>query len=453
MARTILIVDDEENIRTSLQGVLEDEGYRTLTVDGGQEALALVQLEVPDLVLLDIWMPGMDGIETLQKLRETVPSLMVVMISGHGTIETAVRCTKLGAYDFIEKPLSLEKVILTTKNALDAGHLIEENRLLRGDMVGRCELIGTAPVIVKLKEQVQRIAGSEAPVLIVGETGSGKEVVAQALHRCSARHEHPYVVIHCAAIPDELLDAELFGHERGAVPGGTSQKKGRVELADGGTIFLEEVAALPLALQAKMLRFLEESVFERVGGTRTIEADLRVIASSSRNLAEECANGTFLPGLYQQISIISLEVPPLRERIEDIPLLVEHFLDQFGAKHGRVKRTVSPGVLSLFASYDWPGNIRELRNMVERLVIMSPGPMILAEQLPEYFHDLPAAESERSPGTDFSLHAAREQFEKEFIRQKLAENDWNVSRTAEMINLERSNLQRKIIQFQIDVKN
>jgi len=456
MTRTILVVDDEAGIRSSLQGVLEDEGFQVLTAQDGLEALACVQREVPDMVLLDIWMPRLDGLDTLQQLKELVPQLLVVMISGHGTIETAVKATKLGAYDFIEKPLSLEKVVLTVNNALEVRRLQEENALLRDEVVGQCELVGESPLIQKLREQIHLVAPSTAAVLIMGENGTGKEVVAHAIHGHSPRSEKAFVTVNCAAIPDELIDAELFGHERGAGVGSTSQRKGKCDLADGGTLFLDEIGALPLATQVKILRIMQEGAFERVGGNRTIEVDVRVVAATSRQLEEEVRLGAFREDLFYQLNVVPFTVPPLRERVDDVRLLAGYFLELFCRREGRTRKALQPDALALFQSYDWPGNVRELRNIVERLVIMTPGPAITVDQLPDYFHRHDLAQNypdgHGEGGGASSLREAREEFEKEFIIQKLEENDWNISKTAEAIELERSNLHRKIKSYGIDMK-
>jgi two-component system, NtrC family, nitrogen regulation response regulator NtrX len=456
MTKTILVVDDEAGIRSSLQGILEDEGFQVLTAQDGLEAVASVQQEVPDLVLLDIWMPRLDGLDTLQQLKELVPQLLVVMISGHGTIETAVKSTKLGAYDFIEKPLSLEKVVLTVNNALEVRRLQEENALLRDEVVGQCELVGESPLLQKLREQIQLVAPSAAAVLITGENGTGKEVVAHTIHATSPRSEKAFVTVNCAAIPDELIESELFGHERGAGIGSASQRKGKCDLADGGTLFLDEIGALPLATQAKILRIMQEGVFERVGGNRTIEVDLRIVAATNRQLEEEMRQGSFREDLFYQLNVVPFMMPPLRERPEDVPLLAGHFLELFCRREGRTRKALLPDALVHFQNYDWPGNVRELRNIVERLVIMTPGPTIAADQLPDYFHrhDLaqPYPDGHGEGGSASSLREAREEFEKEFIIQKLEENDWNISKTAEAIELERSNLHRKIKSYGIDMK-
>lgn len=450
MSKSILIVDDEGSIRTSLQGILEDEGYNPLLAEDGEIALEMVQREVPDLVLLDIWMPGIDGIEVLQKLKAAYPALLVIMMSGHGTIETAVRATKTGAYDFIEKPLSLEKLILTIQNAFEMQRLQEENRILRGEVLQDHEIIGESSAIADLRGQIQLIAPSSASVLITGENGVGKGIVALAVHSQSDRSLRPFLEINCASIPDQLMDSELFGHEKGAFPGATSLKKGKFELADGGTVFLDEIGDMPAKSQAKVLRVLQEGKFERVGGVRTIEVDVRIVAAANREFEVEAKQGAFREDLYYRLNVVPFIVPPLRERKDDIPLLLHHFLELFSRKEGREQIKIMPDAVELMKCYDWPGNVRELKNIMERLVIMSRGRVISADQLPDYIRSLDI--SQENAAIASSLREAREEFEKEFIIQKLEEFGWDISKTADAIELERTNLHRKIVGYGIDLK-
>jgi len=453
MNETILVVDDEQNIRTALAGILEDEGYRPVFARDGLEALDVAKKENPDLVLLDIWMPRLDGLETLQALKEFHPRLTVVMMSGHGTIETAVKSTKLGAYDFIEKPLSLEKVLVTVKNGLDVGRLKAENDTLRTVAFKGHDMVGKTPAIVQLKEQIRRVATTNASVLITGENGTGKELVARAIHHWSPRKENPFVEINCAAIPEELIESELFGHEKGAFTGAVAQKKGKFDLANGGTIFLDEIGDMSLKTQAKVLRILQERKFERVGGTRTIEVDVRIVAATNKDLPGEIRAGNFREDLFYRLNVIPFTVPPLRERRDDIPLLVEHFLAIFAQREGQERKQMLPETVEILKGYDWPGNVRELRNIVERLVIMTPGRVITPDQVPDY---IGGHERQRHhPGSPLeinSLREAREEFEREFILQKLEEHGWNISRTAEAIELERSNLYRKMKSYGIEAK-
>ncbi len=440
---SILIVDDEQAIQTSLRGVLEDEGFRVSTVGSGGQALARIGEEPPDLVLLDIWMPGMDGLEALGEIKRARPEQAVVMISGHGTIETAVKATKLGAYDFIEKPLSLEKTLLAVARALEHSRLERENRALREQLERGQEIVGESAAIQELRRQIAIAAPTSGRVLIHGENGSGKELVARAIHALSARREGPFIEVNCAAIPEELIESELFGHEKGAFTGAVSRRKGKFELADRGTLFLDEVGDMSLKTQAKVLRVLEEQAFERVGGTEPIKTDVRVIAASNQDLADLIAGGRFRDDLFYRLNVIPIDVPPLRQRKEDIPLLVEHFVRVFALENGKRAKTVSVEALAYFLSYDWPGNVRELRNMVERLVIMSPRDVIGPDDLPP-----PLRPREAATPTDQikekSLKEAREAFERAYILTELRAQDWNMTRTSERLGIERTHLYRKL---------
>ncbi len=440
----ILIVDDEPAIQSALRGVLEDEGYRVTAVGSGAQALALLADEAPDLVFLDVWMPGMDGLDTLVQIKHLRPDATVVMISGHATIETAVRATRLGAYDFIEKPLSLEKTLLTVNRALEHARLERENASLRQRLGERLEIIGDSPPIRQLREQIATAAPTNGRVLIHGENGSGKELVARAIHTLSARSQRPFVEVNCAAIPEELIESELFGHERGAFTGALSRRRGRFELADGGTLFLDEIGDMSLKTQAKVLRALEEQAFERVGGRETIKVDVRVIAASNRDLAALIAAGRFREDLYYRLNVIPIEVPPLRERREDIPLLIDHFIRVFCAENGKRVKTVSAEALAYFLAYEWPGNVRELRNMVERLVIMARRDVIGADDLPAPLRPKEPAPAGTGPDGQRSLREARDNFERAYILAELRANDWNMTRTAERLGIERSHLYRKI---------
>ena len=453
----VLIVDDEESIRSSLDGILQDEGYRTSVAASGESALSLLREELPDLMLLDIWMPGLDGLETLRRVRELAPEQVVIMMSGHGTIETAVKATKLGAFDFIEKPLSLEKLLLSIQNALKIRQLVEENRSLKAMIAKEYDMVGSSPEISLLKEQIAIAAPTSGWVLITGENGTGKELVARAIHNQSRRREKPFVEVNCAAIPEELIESELFGHERGAFTGATTQRKGKFDLAHEGTLFLDEIGDMSLKTQAKVLRILQERKFERVGGSKTIEVDVRVIAATNKDLEEEIRQGSFREDLYYRLNVLPFHVPPLRERGEDIPRLVNHFLDYFCSKEGRETKTITPAALATLQGYSWPGNVRELKNIVERLVIMTPDTSIQETHLP------PSMRSKKPQPSDLRVTSlvgvdaanfkeAKEEFEKEFILQKLEEHDWNISRTAEAIDIERSNLHRKIKSFGIELR-
>ncbi len=440
---SILIVDDEKAIRTSLQGVLEDEGYGVATVGTGSEALPRLVEDPPDLILLDIWMPEMDGLEVLAEIKRFRPEQAVVMISGHGTIETAVKATKLGAYDFIEKPLSLEKTLLAVSRALEHSRLERENRELKQQVERKYQIVGDSPAIRELRRQITLAAPTNGRVLIYGENGSGKELVARAIHALSSRRESPFVEVNCAAIPEQLIESELFGHEKGAFTGALARRKGKFEVADEGTLFLDEIGDMSLKTQAKVLRVLEEQAFERVGGKETIKVDVRVIAASNQNLHELIREGRFRDDLFYRLSVIPVEVPSLRERKDDIPLLVQHFIALFSAEYGKRPKTVSKRAMAYFFAYDWPGNVRELRNMVERLVIMAPGDIIEPEDLPPPLRPkevAPLEETEKGK----SLREVRQAFEREYILAELRANDWHMTRTAESLGIERSHLYRKL---------
>ena len=437
----ILVVDDEPSIRATLGGILEDEGYRVTAAGSGGEGLRRFSDETPDLVVLDIWMEGMDGLEVLAEIKRVRPEAAVVVISGHGTIETAVKATRLGAWDFVEKPLSLEKTLLTVSRALDHGRLERENAALRAALGQRTEIIGDSPVIRTLHEQIVTAAPSNGRVLVRGENGSGKELVARAIHALSARRDRPFVEVNCAAIPEELIESELFGHEKGAFTGALARRRGRFELADGGTLFLDEVGDMSLKTQAKVLRALEEQAFERVGGHDTVRVDVRVIAASNRDLEALIAGQRFREDLFYRLSVIPIEVPPLRDRRDDVPLLVDHFVALYCAENGKRRMTLSGQALAYFLSYDWPGNVRELRNMVERLVIMTPGEVIGPEHLPAPLRPKEALDGEPRERT---LKEARDGFERAYILAELRTHDWNMTRTAERLGIERSHLYRKI---------
>jgi two-component system nitrogen regulation response regulator NtrX len=445
----ILIVDDEHAIQTSLRGVLEDEGYRVTTVGTGDNALRLLADETPDLVFLDIWMPGRDGLDTLDEIKRVRPEPEVIMISGHATIETAVKATRLGAYDFIEKPLSLEKVLLTAAHALEHARLARENETLRARLDRRFEITGDSQVTRALRDQIALTAPTMGRVLIHGENGSGKELVARAIHALSARAEQSLVEVNCAAIPEELIESELFGHEKGAFTGAVARRRGRFELADGGTLFLDEVGDMSLKTQAKVLRALEEQSFERVGGKETIKVDVRVIAASNRDLITLIAEGRFREDLYYRLNVIPIEVPPLRARREDISLLVEHFLALFCAENGKRLKRLSAEALAYFVGYDWPGNVRELRNMVERLVILAPGDTIVSDDLPAPLRPRADAPMAAAEARERTLKEARDNFERAYILAELRAHDWNMTRTAERLGIERSHLYRKVRAYRI----
>ncbi len=438
----VLIVDDEEGIRESLSQIIEDD-YDAVTASSGEEAIRIAKETAPDLVLLDIWMDGMDGIQTLQELKQAYPDLPVIMISGHANIENAIKATRMGAYDLLEKPLSLDKVLLTVQRALEKKSLEIENRALRENFSRRWRFVGESPKIKQVLSQIQMAGASNGRVLILGESGSGKELVAHLLHQHSPRLNGPFVEVNCAAIPQELIESELFGHEKGSFTGAFERKQGKFELADNGTLFLDEIGDMSLQTQAKVLRVIETQEFQRVGGSKNIKVDVRIISATNKDLAEEVKKGAFREDLFFRLNVIPIRVPGLRERAEDIPALVDHFLRLFAAEYGQQKKEVSAEALKALRTYSWPGNIRELKNVLERLVIMTPSRIISKV-------DIIAADSPRSDY--FSLTAlkdARDAFEKDFIIRKLEENSWNVSKTAELLDVERSNLHRKIKAYDI----
>jgi two-component system nitrogen regulation response regulator NtrX len=448
---TILIVDDEESVRKSLADVMRDEGYDVVTAASGREGIELLSETQPSLTLLDIAMPDMDGIEVLRRFREMRPDMPVVMVTGHGTIETAVKTTKMGAYDFMVKPPELAHLILVVKHGLEEFRLREENETLKKSIEQRSVIVGESEKINALKQQIALAGPTNGWVLIHGESGTGKELVARAIHRASKRYSGPFVEVNCAAIPQELIESELFGHEKGSFTGAIGMKRGKFEVADKGTIFLDEIADMSLATQAKVLRVLQGQEFQRVGGTRTIKVDVRVIAASNKNLEDEIKKGAFREDLYYRLNVIPLDVPPLRERSDDIPRLVHHFLQEFSSEYGQKPKTIDDDALALFVRYAWPGNVRELRNIIERLLIMAPGPVIKLSDIPPPLSMDQAGQKGREGRVgvmmqnDFAtLKDARAEFEREFITQKLRENNGNVSKTADAINVERSNLHRKI---------
>jgi two-component system nitrogen regulation response regulator NtrX len=444
----ILVVDDEDGIRRSLAGILSDEGFETTPARDGEEALASIAGDgLPDLVLLDIAMPGRDGVEILVELRERWPALPVVMMSGHGTVETAVRTTKHGAYDFIEKPLSIDKVLLTIQHALEQSRLTRENRALRAQALRAHEILGESPEILDLVKQIDVAAPSNGWVLITGENGTGKELVARQIHARSRRADAPFVEVNCAAIPEELIESELFGHEKGAFTGAVAQKVGKFSLAHGGTIFLDEVADMSVMTQAKVLRVLQEQRFSRVGGTEMLDVDVRVIAATNKDLEAEIEQGRFREDLYYRLNVIPFRVPALRERAVDVPMLARGFTTEFCAEAGVKPKKITARAMRALQAHSWPGNVRELRNLMERLVIMTAGPSIDLQDLPESVRTGSAAGSEPP-----SLEQARRSFEREFLVARLAEHGWNISRTAEAIGIARESLSRKIKTYGIEVE-
>ncbi len=464
MARTVLVVDDEESVRSSIVGVLSDEGYRIFAAEDGAKAMEFVAKEQIDVILLDVWMTSptgerqQEGLDILARIKAQQSDAVVLIMSGHGNIETAVKATKLGAYDFIEKPLSLEKLLVSLQNALQFRDLSRENQNLRSRVEKHRVMIAESPSMKVLKQAVRRAAPTNASVLITGENGTGKELVAQSIHSLSNRYDKAFIEVNCAAIPEDLIESELFGHEKGSFTGATQQRRGKFDLADNGTLFLDEIGDMSLKTQAKILRILQEQRFERVGGSQTITADVRVIAATNKNLEEEIKRGNFREDLYYRLNVVPFQVPPLRDRPEDIAPLTDHFFREY-ATAGQKLKNLSDDAMEIFKAHSWPGNVRELKNTVERLVIFTDEEKISAEQLvtlvPALAKGKAGAAAAQSASlaqsaAAASLKDAKTEFEKEFILKKLKDNDWNVSKTAKDLGLERSHLHKKIKSYGIE---
>jgi len=452
MSATLLIIDDEESIRDSLSGILEDEGFNAITADSAEKGLQMLDQADIDLVLLDIWMPGMDGMEALEKIIHSY-DIPVIMISGHGTIETAVQATRKGAFDFIEKPLSYDKTLLSINKGLHVARLEKENRILRDKSTTGTDLTGKSPLIQHLQEQIERVAPTNASVVIRGGHGTGKELVAQTIHSLSARKDRPMVEVNCAAIPEELIESELFGHEKGAFTGATERRQGKFDQADGGTLFLDEIGDMSLKSQAKVLRILQEQKFERVGGSRTIHVDVRILAATNKNLEEEIQKGTFRADLFYRLNVVPIEVPDLNERLEDIPLLVQDFLKQFRRK-GLGDKIFSSEAIHLLQEHSWPGNVRELKNIVERVMIMSPESTISSKTVSVFLSPKNAVTHTTQPSSlyqQFDYKEAKKHFERDYLSSKLLENSCNISKTAEQIGMERSHLHKKVKSLNIEL--
>jgi two-component system nitrogen regulation response regulator NtrX len=451
MKPRILVIDDEAAIRDSMKMILEYEGYDFLGAGTGDDGIALAESDPVDMVFLDIKMPGMDGLETLGRLKKAAPDLPVVMISGHGTVSTAVEATKLGAFDFIEKPLATERILVTIRNVLGYRRMEFENKELVRLVAPRHEMVGTAPVLQAVLDAVGRAAPTNATVLIRGESGVGKELVARMIHNNSLRSRERFVQVNCAAIPDDLIESELFGHEKGSFTGATEKQIGKFELADRGTIFLDEIGDMSLKTQAKVLRVLQEGEVERLGSSRTLKVDVRVIAATNKDLDEELERGNFREDLFFRLSVIPIFVPPLRDRADDIPALVKHFADEFVRENNFRPKRFAPDAMAALQRHRWKGNVRELRNTVERLLIMTPGDTIMAAQLAGNLRsDVRAAvPADVKPDKLATLREFKESSERAFLLDKLRENGWNISKTAEVIGTPRSNLYKKLEQYNI----
>jgi len=448
---SILIVDDEPGVRTALSGVLRDEGYDVDSADSGEACLERLARQAYDVVVLDIWLPGIDGLATLSRMRERQVDAQVVIISGHGNVESAVRAIKMGAFDFVEKPLSLEKTVLVVRNALRQRSLEAENLALRAKVDAQHQMIGESYAMAKLREQVAMAAPTNGRVLIIGENGTGKELVARNIHGMSRRRSAPFVEVNCAAIPEELIESELFGHVRGAFTGAVADRRGKFEAAHGGTIFLDEIGDMSLKTQAKVLRVLQEQVMEPVGGSTRIRVDARVLAATNKDLPAEIRAGRFREDLYFRLNVVPIFVPPLRERTEDVALLADHFMAMMAREYGRRAKTFDPDAVAALQRYPWPGNVRELRNLIERLMIMVPGDRVSSRDLTFLEHGFGAPpQATTNPSAPIvPLHDARDEFEKQYILRALAAQQGNMSRTAEVLGVERSNLYRKMRAFGI----
>ena len=444
--RRILVIDDEKAIRETLSEVLTDEGYAVTLAASGDEGLRRLLDERWDLVLLDVWLKDRDGLSLLEAAESRVREVPVVMISGHANVETAVRAVRLGAYDFLEKPLALERVLLTAQKAIERRDLLAEIAAMRGRADSEAILLGSSAAMTRLKEEIARVAPTDARVLITGENGTGKELVARALHRLSGRADAPLVEVNCAAIPEELIESELFGHVKGSFTGATEDRRGKFDEADGASLFLDEVGDMSARTQAKVLRALQEGRFTRVGSTKAIATDARVLSATNKDLQTEITRGTFREDLYFRLAVVPLHVPPLRERSEDIPELASHFLELASTRFGRRPRSLSAEAVRALQAHRWPGNVRELKNLIERLMIFGQGDAIDVSELP-----FPAAEAGALP-PDAPLKDARDEFERRYILAALKRHRGNVTRAAEMLGLERSNLHRKLKSYGIEVE-
>jgi two-component system nitrogen regulation response regulator NtrX len=449
MPKTILVADDEQGIRETLRRLLEYEKYRVVMAEDGQAALKIVESKVVDLALLDIKMPGIDGLDVLASVHKSHPELPVVIISGHGTIQTAVEATRLGAFDFIEKPIDADRILLVIRNGLERGKLVRENITLREKVHRKTQIIGDHPDMVAIMETLEKVSPTNARVLIMGENGTGKELVARSIHELSARAAEAFIEVNCAAIPEELIESELFGHEKGAFTGATSRRIGKFELADGGTLFLDEVGDMSHGAQAKVLRVLQESQFERVGGTETMKVDVRVIAATNKDLTKEVEAGKFRDDLFYRLNVVPVVIPPLRRRVSDLPLLVEHFLQETALELGQKPKKVTKRAMDALKEYNWPGNIRELRNLVERLVILTHHPTIDTAHLPTLG---PSRAVEQQYFEKDTYNDFKDAMEKDFFVQKLKLYGYNVSKTARKLGMQRSNLYKKLEKYDIPYK-
>jgi two-component system, NtrC family, nitrogen regulation response regulator NtrX len=450
LSRRILVIDDEQGIRAALGQLLEYEGYEVKALSSAQEGIGEFQKWRPNLVFLDVKMAGMDGMEALKKIRELDPSALVVMISGHATIRTAVEATQAGAYEILEKPLDTDRILVMLRNAFSSLELQEENSRLRQSIDAPFEIVGKSPVMRALMEKVEKVAATPARVLITGENGTGKELVARALHRQSPRASKPFVEVNCAAIPGELIESELFGHMKGSFTGAVADRAGKFEQANKGTLFLDEIGDMSLAAQAKVLRVLQDNVITRIGGSKPISVDVRVIAATNKTLESEIAAGTFREDLYYRLNVVPIHVPPIRERREDIPLLAQYFASTLSAREGITPRTFAADALEHLSGLDWPGNVRELKNTVERLLILAPDTQISARDIDRLAGQRALDDAGLATLTQCrTFEEFKDAAERAFLLNKLREFDWNVSETARAVEMPRSNLYKKIERYSL----
>ena len=448
--KTILIVDDEPSVRSSLKGVLEDEDFKVFTAKSGEEAIEMMPKTMPDVILLDVLMPGgIDGIETLRRIKAFNADTIVIMFSAHGTIDMAVKAMELGALDFVEKPLSVEPFLIRLNQAIEKKQLQNENLMLKREIDERFQIIGESTVMRDLATKIMHVAPTNTRVLIFGENGTGKELVTRAIHRNSKRSDRSFIQVNCAAIPDELIESELFGHEKGAFTGAITRTQGKFEQANGATLFLDEIGDMSLRTQSKVLKAIEEQEFTRIGGKEPIKVDVRIITATNKDLKKEVEQGKFREDLFYRLNVIPIYVPPLRERIEDIPLLVTYFLSKLSVENGVREKRMSQSAMKLLQSYKWPGNVRELKNLIERLVIMVPSDTIEASDLPSSFLE----HSRSMQLSPMELKKARNDFERDFIIQMLEASNWNITETAQKLGIERTNLHRKMKQYNINRKS
>ena len=451
---SILVVDDEQGIRQVLQDVLGDEGHQVFAVEDGFQALEILEKEALDLVILDVWLPNMGGIDVLKRVRKGWPDIEVVVISGHANINMAVQAVKIGAFDFLEKPLSLEKTITVVENALKLEELKRENRSLKESIFFEDEMIGSGEGMSKVKELIEQSAGSDARILVLGENGTGKELVAREIHRCSRRAKAPFIEVNCASIPETLIESELFGHEKGAFTDAHARRKGKFELANGGTLFLDEIADMSLSTQAKVLRVLQEMKFERIGGEKSVSIDVRVIAATNKNIQEEIRARRFREDLYFRINVIPIFVPPLRERTEDLQALIDYFVEKFKRPAEEEAKRFSEEAVQLLKTYFWPGNVRELKNFIERINIMTEEKVISQESIRRYLTSRTDWEKDEvlKGFESMKLNEAKDEFEREFLVKKLEENEQNIARTSKALGITPSHLHNKIKKHGIEIK-